>query len=162
MCIDDSSQIPIRQIPKQRRYPMNRIINSVIFMLVLLLVLSLLCGCSRDEGQVGTTDTGPTETNPRTPVPTIRGHEQPKKTDRRRLSRCAVFHYSFFIIQYSFFIKYIKQTPPVSRVLSRAIIYLYRTLLYCSTESSKLDSGENGLRHYSLSNLSDDVPPMRR
>ena len=86
------------------------------------------------------------------------------KTAHRLLTvvRSFIIHYSLFIIHHSLFIKYIKQTPPVSRVLSRAIIYLYSTLLYCSTESSKLDSGENGLRHFSLSNLSDDVPPMRR
>ena len=46
---------------------MNRIINIVVFLLVLLHVLSLLCGCSRDAGQSETTDAGQSGTS----VPTV-------------------------------------------------------------------------------------------
>ncbi len=43
---------------------MNRIVNIVVFLLVLLHVLSLLCGCSVDGGRMGdTTDTGQPVTN---------------------------------------------------------------------------------------------------
>lgn len=57
---------------------MNRMINIVIF----LLILSLLCGCSVDGGRTrDTTDTGRTGINPQTTVPTIEETEHEVQTE---------------------------------------------------------------------------------
>ena len=75
---------------------MNRIVNIVVFLLVLLHVLSLLCGCSRDAGQTETTDAGQSGT----PLPAIRRHEHQKIRPQTVIPLCGL---SLFIIHSSVF-----------------------------------------------------------